>query len=100
MTPSLFDTEAAPVAAPPKKKPPPDDGPPVFPCEGEKRLSPGASQPERLQAAADLEGALAEFRAGTATLDELYRTVRGAVYVYTASELEALAVAMTALARL
>lgn len=93
--PALFDTEAdAPVHEPPAPRagkvkrtvrPLPDgfgDG---------ARASAGCPALMREHGAAELRAIVADFRAGTATGDELMRFVSGSVYLLSAAELVAAA---------
>lgn len=89
MQAALFDTDepgaedAPPARAVKANKPPPS---PPRPGMAEPHVN-GATLPERLAARATLREDLAGYADGTVNADELYRVLRGSLYVLTAGEL-------------
>lgn len=69
------------------KKPADPDAPQVF-TDGPAELPRGMpSHIERLETAKALAAVVRDYEAGTADKDEVYRTLRGALYVFSSSEL-------------
>lgn len=81
--PTLFDEDPAPPAKAPPARAGPAFGKPVI---HEPGGLPQGSVPERLAVAAVLAETLADAAAGKANPDEVYRTLRGSLYVLSPEE--------------